>query len=83
MGRSTVTFYDELLAPSPTIKLEEHPLSEVRDCLFSIFAATLHIGGRPSIRTLTDNTTTYTMSAVYRFKVDGVTFILVETSRGI
>jgi len=40
-----------LLAPRPTPKLEDHPLS-VRDCLFSIFAAVLHIGGRSSIRNL-------------------------------
>jgi hypothetical protein len=32
-----------LLAPRPTPKLEDHPLSAVRDCLFNIFAATLHI----------------------------------------
>ena len=37
-------FYDqELLAPRPTPKLEDHPLSAVRDWLFSIFAGTLHI----------------------------------------
>jgi hypothetical protein len=35
-------FYgEELLAPCPTHKLEDHPLSAVRDCLFGIFAATL------------------------------------------
>ena len=38
------------LAQTP--KLEEHPLSAVRDCLFNIFAATLHTGGRSSIRNL-------------------------------
>jgi hypothetical protein len=27
----------------PNPKLEDHPLSDVRDCLFNIFAATLHI----------------------------------------
>jgi hypothetical protein len=32
----------ELLAPCPTPKLEGHPLSAVRDCLFNIFAATSH-----------------------------------------
>jgi hypothetical protein len=37
------------LAPRPIPKLEDHPLSAVRDCLFNIFAATLHIGGRSSI----------------------------------
>jgi hypothetical protein len=36
-----VIFYgEELLAPRPTPKLEDHPLSAVRDC---IFVATLHI----------------------------------------
>ena len=40
---------EELLAPSPTPKLEDHPLSAVRDCLFNLFTATLHIGGRSSI----------------------------------
>jgi hypothetical protein len=32
-----------LLAPRPTPKLEDHPLSAVRDCLFNVSAATLHI----------------------------------------
>ena len=45
-------FGEELLAPRPTPKLEDHPLSAVRDCLFNIFAATLHIGGRSFIRNL-------------------------------
>ena len=46
-------FYREgLLAPRPTPKLEDHPLSAVRDCLFNLFAATLHKGGRSSIRNL-------------------------------
>ena len=39
-----LSFYgEELLAPRPTPKLEDHPLSAVCDCLFSIFVATLHI----------------------------------------
>jgi hypothetical protein len=43
-------FYgEELLAPRPTPRLEDQPLSIARDCLFNIFAATLHIGGRSSI----------------------------------
>jgi hypothetical protein len=41
-----------LLAPLPTPKLEVHPSSAVRDCLFNLFAATLLIGGRSSIRNL-------------------------------
>ena len=43
---------EEFLAPRPTPKLDDHPLSAVRDCLSNIFAATLHIGGRSSIRNL-------------------------------
>ena len=43
---------EELLAPRPTPKLEDYPLSAVRDCLFNLFAATFHIGGRSSIRNL-------------------------------
>jgi len=39
-----LVFYDEdLLAPRPTSKLDCHPLSAVSDCLFNMFAATLHI----------------------------------------
>jgi len=49
----TWMFYREgLLAPRPTPQLEDHPLSAVRDCLFNLFAATLHKGGRSSIRNL-------------------------------
>ena len=43
---------EELLAPRPTPKLEDHPLSAIRDCLFNLFAAILHIGGRSFIRNL-------------------------------
>jgi hypothetical protein len=46
--RKKFIFYGEvLLTPRPTPKLEDHPLSAVRDCLFNIIAATLHIW-RPS-----------------------------------
>jgi hypothetical protein len=42
--RNMAIFYgEELLAPRPTPKPEDHPLSAVRDCLFNVFAATLHI----------------------------------------
>jgi hypothetical protein len=44
MFRNTIRFY----APKP----EDHPLSAVRDCLFNIFAVTVHIGGRASISNL-------------------------------
>jgi len=44
MFRNIVNFYgEELLAPGPTPKLEDYPLSAVRDCLFNILAATLNI----------------------------------------
>ena len=53
MFHNYASFLDEeLLAPRPTAKLEDHPLSAVRDGLFNIFAATLHIGGRSSNRNL-------------------------------
>jgi hypothetical protein len=40
--RNKIIFYgEELLVPRPTPKLEDHPLSAVRGCLFNIFAATL------------------------------------------
>jgi hypothetical protein len=38
------SFYsEELLAPLPTSRLEDHPLLAVRDCLFNVLTATLHI----------------------------------------
>jgi hypothetical protein len=43
---------EELLAPRPTPKLEDHHLSALRACLFNLFAATLQIGGRSSSRHL-------------------------------
>jgi hypothetical protein len=53
MFRRIIRFYgEELLALRPNPKLEDHPLSAVRDCLVNIFAANLHIGGRSSIRKL-------------------------------
>ena len=51
--RNDIRIYDEeLSAPRPTPKLEDHPSSAVRDCLFNLFAATVLIGGRSSIRNL-------------------------------
>jgi hypothetical protein len=47
------SFYsDNLFAPCPSPKLENHPSSAVHDCLFNIFAATLHIGGCSYIHNL-------------------------------
>jgi hypothetical protein len=39
----TFFYGNELLVPRPTSKLEDHPLSAVRDCLFQIFTATIHV----------------------------------------
>jgi hypothetical protein len=51
MFHNYVGLYGEgLSAPRPTPILKDHPLSAARDRLFNIFAATLHIGGRSSIR---------------------------------
>ena len=51
--RNEDSFYgEELLVRRPNPKLEDHPLSAVLDCLFNIFAVTLHTGGRSSIRNL-------------------------------
>jgi hypothetical protein len=51
--RDIVGFYGEdLLAPRPTTKLEDHPLSAFRDYLCIIFAAAFHIIDRCSIRNL-------------------------------
>jgi len=70
MFRNKASFYgEELLAPRPTPKLEDHPLSTVRDRLFNIFAATLHIGGLSSIRNLRTRHTvlTGTHSSLFSF----------------
>jgi hypothetical protein len=41
--RNKFIFYSErLLALRPTLKLEDHPLSFISDCLFNLFAATPH-----------------------------------------
>jgi hypothetical protein len=46
-----LAFYCEgLLAPRPTPKLEDYPLSFVRCSVFNIFAANLQLEAVPSIR---------------------------------
>ena len=53
MFRNKTSFYrEELSSHRTTLKLDDHPFSAVRDCLFNIFGATFHIGGRSSIRKL-------------------------------
>lgn len=46
------SYGEELLETGPNPKLEDHPLSALNDCLFNIFAAVFHIGGRSSLRNL-------------------------------
>jgi len=47
------SFYcEDLSTTRPNPKLEDHPLSADGYCLFSILAATLHTGGRSSIRNM-------------------------------
>ena len=41
-----------IVSASPNPQAGGPPLSSVRDFLFNLFAATLHIGGRSSIRNL-------------------------------
>jgi hypothetical protein len=68
MFRNNVSFYgEELSAPHPTPKLEYHSLSAVRDCLFNIVAATLHIGGRSSIRNMRTRHAVVTGTHLSRF----------------
>jgi hypothetical protein len=51
--RNVIRSYgEELLATRPAPKLEYHRLAAVFNCLFNIFAATLRIEGRSSIRSL-------------------------------
>jgi hypothetical protein len=61
MVRNMIRFYgSELPAFRPAIKLQDHPLSAARDCSCSIFAATLHFGGRSFIRNLSTRHTVVT-----------------------
>jgi len=53
MFNNNASFYGEkLLAPLLNPKLEERPLSAVRDCLFNIFADIVHIEGSSSFSNL-------------------------------
>ena len=52
MVRNNSFYVEELSALRPTTKLKDQTLSAVRNSLFNIFAATLHIGGRYFFRNL-------------------------------
>jgi len=47
--RKKANFDGELSAPRSTPRLDDCPISVVRNCLFNVFAATLHIGDPSSI----------------------------------
>ena len=67
--RNNIGFYgEELLAPCLNPKLEYNPLSAVRDCLLNIFASTLHIEGRCSIRNLRTSHAVVTGTNLWRVR---------------
>jgi hypothetical protein len=46
--RNKIRFHgEEFLAPRPTAKLDDHPLSAVPNCLFNLFAATVILEAVP------------------------------------
>ena len=77
--RNKARFYDgELLAPRLKPRLEEHLLSAVR---FNIFAATLHIGGRFSIRNMSTRHAVVTrthLSWINRFDTTKIIMFLLS-----
>jgi len=90
-----IFFYGEkFLESCPISKLEDHLASAVRYCLFNVFAATLHIGGRSFIRKLRTRHTVVTgthlntdihifMSEKYSFSLRGRFYDLKQNSRNI
>jgi len=72
------SFYsEELSTPRPNPKLEDHPLSAVRDCLFNTFAATLHIGSCFFIRNLR---THHSVMTGTHFVIHSITSVLISAS---
>ena len=69
-------FYSEqLLAPRATPKLEDHPFSAVRDCLFNTFAATFRTGGCNSVRNLRTRHAVVTGTHLSRIAVTTVQYM--------
>jgi hypothetical protein len=63
ISKKKISFYcEDLSKPRPTPKLEDHPLSAVRDSTFSIFSGTLHTGRRSSVRNMRTRHTTLTVT---------------------
>jgi len=62
----------------PNTQLEDHPLLAVCDCLFTIFTATLHIGGCSSFRNLRTHHAMVTGTHLIQLRIAYVScFILV------
>jgi hypothetical protein len=55
-----------LLAPCPTPKIEDHPLSAVHNCFFNIFTATFHTW-RPSPPSSPKDATCHHLHNLYCF----------------
>ena len=66
--------YEELSAPRPTHKLEDHILSAVRDSLPNTFIAVPHIGGRSSSLTLSTRHTLVTGAHLTGFTSRGCSY---------
>ena len=71
MISNKTNFYGEdFSTPRPTPNLEDHPLSSVRDSLFNIFAAALHIADRSSIRNLRTRYAVVTGTLITAYRCD-------------
>jgi len=78
MFRNKISFYcEELLAPRPTPKLEDHPLSAA--CDFNLFTATLHIGGCYSICNLRTRHAVVTGTHLWKIRVVFVLILKMPT----
>jgi hypothetical protein len=76
MFRNTLRFYSEdMLAPRQAPKLEDHPLSAV--------AATLHIGGRSSIRHLRTRHAVVTGTHLSRTDIDVLVTFSVDVLKSL
>ena len=79
---NTIRFYSEFLPSNPNHNLEDHHFWLSGHCLFDIFAATLYIGGRSSIRNLRtrhDVVTSQSIRNTFKiFKWHGLTLVGLE-----
>jgi hypothetical protein len=70
MVRNMIRFYGEdLFTLRPISKLEDHTLSDVRNCLFNIVLTTLHNGGHAFIRNLTTRQAVVTGTHLSRLEI--------------